>query len=64
MGSVDFIALIISLVIALLLAFPLAKPLKAHPMPFYLAALVIVGVYVIAVGTGVDLNNCLSLIHI
>ena len=61
MGSADFIALIISLVIALLLVFPLAKPLKAHPMPFYLAALVIVGVYVIAVGTGVDLNNCREL---
>ncbi len=57
MNSADLVALLISLVVALLLAFPLAKSLKAHPLPFYLAAFVAVGVYIIAVVTGVDLNN-------
>lgn len=57
MVSADLVALVTSLAVALLLAFPLAKSLKAHPLPFYLAALVTVGVYVIAVATGVDLNN-------
>ena len=57
MPSADVIAVAVSLAAALLLVFPLAKPLKAHPLPFYLAAFVAVGVYVIAVVTGVDLNN-------
>lgn len=61
MNSADLVALLISLGVALILAFPLAKPLKAHPLPFYLAAFVSVGVYVIALTTGVDLNNARGL---
>lgn len=58
MPSADVIAVAVSLAAALLLAFPLAKPLKSHPLPFYLAAFAIVGVYVAAMAMDVDLNGC------
>ena len=57
MDAADLTALAVSLAAALLLAFPLARPLRAHPLPFYLAAFALVGAYALAVASGVDLSG-------
>ncbi len=48
----DFISALISLAIALIVAFPLGKALKKHPVPFYLAALVLVAAHLTYKYTG------------
>ena len=50
-------AFCIALVIGLVVAFGLAKPLRTHPVPFYLVAFALVGVYCWAVRSHVNLNN-------
>lgn len=48
----DLISALISLAIALVVAFPLGKTLKKHPVPFYLAALVLIAAHLTYKYTG------------
>ncbi len=51
--SAQLMGLLLALVVAVLLVFPFSGALRRHPAPFYLAAVVVTGVYVWADLTGV-----------
>ena len=52
----NVVAFLISAAVVLLLAFPLGNALRRHPLPFYVAVVAVIALYLWAIGSGVRLT--------